>query len=227
MTPMPKDVLFVIGAGAGGGVVSWAFTLMTGGTFGISSIAALPLCTILGIAAALVAVYVITPTDVTKTGKLIGFAVFCGFLWKPVLDAARVVLNEHIQVAQTTSEVKKQVSELRSASAPAATASAEIGAKAQDTATEVAELLRSSETLNNVKVDEAAKSQAAEAVSAIVQTSTANPVAATLALEEIRLAAEQTNKPEVAKLARESMRRVERVTPAPAEPMTTTQPPPF
>ncbi|MFL6245788.1 MAG: hypothetical protein ACJ74H_07165 [Thermoanaerobaculia bacterium] len=210
---MPKDVILTLGAGAGGGVVSWAFTLMNDGKFIVNDWAALPLCIILGIAAALVAVYVITPTDVTKTGKLIGFAVFCGFLWKPVLDAARVVFSEHVQAAQTTTEVKKQVGELRSAAARTAsvptTASEVVGDKAQDTAAQVATLLRTSDHLSSAKVDEAATTQATDAVSAIAQTATANPEAATRALEVIREAAVEADQEGVAKFAASSMVQIQ------------------
>jgi len=80
---MPKDVKLVLASGAGGGVVSWAFTIISGSTFGLSVWGALPLCIILGAAAALIAVYVVIPADVSKTGKLIAFALLCGFLWKP------------------------------------------------------------------------------------------------------------------------------------------------
>jgi hypothetical protein len=40
---MPKDVRTVLWSGAGGGIVSWAFTILSGSTFGLSIWAALPL----------------------------------------------------------------------------------------------------------------------------------------------------------------------------------------
>lgn len=210
---MPKDVIYTVGSGAAGGVVSWAFTMMTDGKFIVTEWSALPLCIILGIAAAVVAVYVITPTDVTKTSKLIGFAVFCGFLWKPVLDASRVVFSQHVQAAQTTTEVKKQVAELKAATArtgAAETPRETIGEKAQDTASDVATLLRTSDHLNSEKVDDAAKTQATEAVTAIVQTATANPEAATRALDTIREAAADADQPGVERFARDSIIGIER-----------------
>jgi F0F1-type ATP synthase membrane subunit b/b' len=217
---MPNDVILVVGSGAGGGLVSWAFTIMTGGTFGVSTLAALPLCIILGIAAALVAVYVITPTDVTKTGKLIGFALFCGFLWKPVLDAARVVINEHVQVAKTSDDVSKHLTELRAVTAQtAATPVAPtpireaIGDKAQEAASGVATLLRSSDNLGSAKIDENANQQATEAVQAIVQTATVNPEAATKALEVIREAATDADHDSVAKLATAGMVQIQNAGP--------------
>jgi hypothetical protein len=121
-----------------------------------------------------------------------------------------------VQAAQTTTEVKKQVSELKSATAKTAstpeTASG-IGVKAQDTATEVATLLRTSDHLSSAKVDEAATTQATEAVTAIEQTATANPEAATRALDVIREAAVEADQPGVAKFAMESMTRIENAGP--------------
>lgn len=202
---MTADVKYVLGGGAGGGLVSWAFTLMTGATFGLGPWMALPLCVILGTAAALVAVYVITPTDTSKTGQLIGFAVLCGFLWKPVLDAGRIVIGERIGAARSVAEVKQQVTELKAASTPAA-----VAANAQEAAVGAAELLRSSETLDNPGVEKQATTGATEAVNAIAETSTANPAAATLALQEIKIAADKADNPHVSRLAEQKIEMIGR-----------------
>src|SRR5438046_2943480 len=104
---MPKDVRIVLLSGAGGGLTWWAYTVATkGSTFGLDEWAALPLGLILGMAAALIAVYVITPADVTKVGKLIAFSVLCGFLWKPVLDAGKAMLTDQFQTAQRSEQVR-------------------------------------------------------------------------------------------------------------------------
>lgn len=198
---MPADVKFVLGSGAGGGLVSWAYTLMIGQTFGLGSWLALPMCVILGTAAAVVAVYVVTPTDTSKTGRLIGYALLCGFLWKPVLDAGRIVITERLEAAQSAASVGKQVTELRAAATPEA-----VAVNAKQTAEGASELLRSSDTLDNPGVEKRATEQASAAVDAIAETSTANPAAATLALEEIKDAAEKAGNDEVMKLAREKIR---------------------
>ena len=184
---MPNDVKLVVGAGAGGGLVSWAFTIMTGASFGLDIWSALPMCVILGAAAAVVAVYVITPTDTSKTGRLVGYAVLCGFLWKPVLDAGRVVIAQRIEAAQTATEVKAGATELRMTAAPA------VAAKAHETADGAAELLRTSDRLDNKNLEKEATVRATDAANAIAETSTANPAAATLALDEIRKAAVESD----------------------------------
>lgn len=211
---MPPELKFVLGAGAGGGLVSWAFTIMTGATFGLGMFPALLMCVILGTAAAVIAVYVITPTDTSKTGRLIGYALLCGFLWKPVLDAGRVLIAQRIEVAQTAAEVKKHVDELKTS--PPATSTAAVGDKAHDVGDSAAELIRTSDRLDNPNLQKEASTQATEAVNVIAETSTANPVAAKLALEEIKKAADDSNNVNLANFAASRIEQIERA------PVTTT-----
>ncbi len=208
---MPKDVKLVIGSGAGGGLVSWAFTLMTGATFGLDMWVALPLCVILGTAAALVAVYVVTPTDVSKTGRLIGFAVLCGFLWKPVLDAGRIVINQRIEAAQTSAELKVQLGQLKTATSAPASA----GTNAQEVGSQASELLLTSDRLGNSRLEKQATEQATEAIGVIADSAKVDPAAAAFALEEIKKAAESSDNPELVGLAGAALRDLAPRTPPP------------
>jgi hypothetical protein len=209
---MPKDVKIVIASGAGGGLVSWAFTLMTGATFGLNTWAALPLCVVLGMGAALAAVYVITPTDVSQTARLIGYAVLCGFLWKPVLDAGRIVITDKIHADQTSADLKAHVSDLKSATAPS-----QVAASAPAAADNASELLHTAHKIDNPGLSKQAATQATDAVNAIAATSTANPAAATAALSQIRVAAEKTNQPNVARLAATRIMAIQTQRPAPTQ----------
>jgi hypothetical protein len=218
---VPKDVKLVLGSGAGGGLVSWAFTVISGSTFGLSVWAALPLLIILGAAAALVAVYVVIPADVTKTAKLIAFAVLCGFLWKPVLDAGRIVITQRLEVSATTAEVKKNVAELKAA--PPAT----VAAKAHEAADAASELLRTGDRLANPQIAREASVRATEAVNAIAETSAVDPAAATVALQQISAAASNSNDENVAILANRSIAIIQqdRVSSAPLPPPAAVLPP--
>lgn len=200
---MAKEVKIVIFAGAGGGIVSWAFTIITGATFGLNKWEALPLCIILGAASALFAVYIITPTDVKKTAKLIAFSVLCGFLWKPVLDAGRLVITQRLEVNQTTARVQSEVAQLKTAP-PAA-----IPAKVHDTADAAAELLRAADRVGSPDLVQGAADQATVAADVIVQTSTADPRAATFALQEIKIAAAESKNAEVETLVAQRIKAVE------------------
>lgn len=193
---MPKDVKIVILSGVGGGLVSWAYAIMIGPTFGLSVWAALPLCLVLGPGAALAAVYVLTPTDISQTGKLIGYAVLCGFLWKPVLDAGRVVFTQRRDNAKTSAELKTQITQLKTE-----TAAPQIASKAHIAADNAAELLRTADKIDNPNLQKEAAGQASDAINAIAATSTADPISATAALNQVRIAAEKSNAPDVANLA--------------------------
>lgn len=179
--------------------MSWAFTIISGSTFGLSLWAALPLSVILGAAAALIAVYVIIPADVTKTGKLIAFALLCGFLWKPVLDAGKIVITQRLEASETKNEVRKEVAALKSAP-PAA-----VPAKAHQAADAASELLRTGDRLDNPSIAKDASEQAKEAVSAIAKTSTVDPSSATVALQQISKAAFNSDNKEVAAFADRSI----------------------
>jgi len=216
---MSKDVKIVIVAGAGGGLVSWAYTIIAGATFGLSNLTALPLCIILGTAAALVAVYVITPTDVRKTGQLIGYAVLCGFLWKPVLDAGRIVINQRIEAGRTAEQLKTQLDQLKGTEA----APVAVGEKSNAAAGNAAELLRASDQLGNQNLGKQAAAQAAETVDAIADKASVNPAAATSALDEIKMAAEDSGNRDVAHLATERIQMIKRSYPLDLVPLA---PPP-
>ncbi|HEX6096956.1 MAG TPA: hypothetical protein VF432_11580 [Thermoanaerobaculia bacterium] len=183
---MSKDVRLVLLSGGGGGVVSWAYTMIGGAAFGLNEFLALPLSIILGAAAALVAVYIVIPADTTKTAKLTAFAVLCGFLWKPVLDAGRLVITQNLKASETKAEVKTNVAELKAASPAAAPI------KAQEAADSAAELVRIGDTLGNPAISENATKQATEAAQAIAQTPTLDPLAAKAALQQINHAAIET-----------------------------------
>jgi len=212
---MERDVKIVIGAGAGGGLVSWAFTIMTGASFGLDKWSALPLCVVLGMGAALAGVYVITPTDVKQTGRLIGFAVLCGFLWKPVFDSGRAVITEKIQADQTSADLKSHVSELKRATTPP-----QIATSSHITADNASELLRTADRIDSPDLQKQAASQATDAVNAIAITSTADPLSATAALNQIRTAAEKADEQDVAHLAALKITHIQKMLPVNGAPQS-------
>lgn len=206
---MPKDLRFVLAAGAGGGLLSWAFTIVTeNATFGLSIWEALPLCVILGMGAAVVAVYVITPTDTSKTAQLIGYAVLCGFLWKPVLDAGRVLVNQHIEAAQRSATLATHVDAIKTALTPAAAV-----AKANDAADGAVELIHTATRVDNPALQQRVTTQATAAVNAIAETSTADAPAATISLDKVKKAAELSGNIEVANFAEGKLATIRRMNP--------------
>lgn len=203
---MPRDLRFVLAAGAGGGLLSWAFTIVTeNATFGLSIWAALPLCVILGAGAAVVAVYVITPTDTSKTAQLIGYAVLCGFLWKPVLDAGRLLVNQHIEATQRSAALETHLNAIKTAPTPAAAV-----AKANDAADGAVELLHTSKRVDNPALQQRVTTQATTAVNAIAETSTADPTAATTSLAKIKKAAETSGNVELVNVVTQRLDKIQR-----------------
>jgi hypothetical protein len=192
---MPKDVKLVLFAGAGGGLLSWIYTIMVGTTFGIDRWLALPCCIALGMGSALIAVYVITPTDVSKTGQLIGYAVLCGITWKPILDAGRVVISQRIEVSQQRQQTQAAAQQLKTA--PPAEVTKQVAAAVDSTT----KLLRGADRLGSDELKKDAAQPAKEAVNAIAATSTHDPEAAKVALHEIALAARESDNLDVAKVA--------------------------
>lgn len=192
---IPFEFKFVVFAGAFGGLVSWAYSAVTGTTFGLTYALALPCCLILGAFAALVAVYQITPTDVTQFGKLMTYAALCGFMWKPMIDAAKLTITERLSVASENRSADRALANLTTA-APAA-ASAQIVA-AKDSVTD---LLDSSRTLGSPELEHKATEKATEAVEAIAQSAEKSPEVAAAAINEIQIKATETNNPELAKVA--------------------------
>jgi len=96
------------------------------------------------------------------------------------------------------------VAELKTA-APAA-----VAGKAHQAADAASELLRAGDRLDNPEIEKEASSQAAEAVNAIAQTSTADPATATVALQQISNAAANADNQHVARLANQSIIAIQR-----------------
>jgi hypothetical protein len=202
---MTTDQKIVLGAGAFGGLVSWAYTILAGTTtFQVSYALAVVLCVILGIAAAFIAVYLLTPTDTSQTRKLMAYAILCGFMWKPVLDGGSLLIKQRKGVADLTDQVPQQASNLTTASP------AQVPQKRTETEVSAAKLLRESSSLGNPDVKESATKPVTAAVDAIAATSTQNPAAAQQSLEHIAQTARETDNLAVLEYTQKKLRLIPR-----------------
>ncbi len=197
---MSIDQKIVLAAGAFGGLASWAYSILVGTSFGVGMWLALPLCVILGIAAAFIAVYMITPTDLTQTGRLLGYALLCGIMWKPVTDGATVLIQQRMELAKGGTQVKQQASMLTS------TPPAQLSAKVNEATDAATKLLHDSSQVSSPELKSDSAKPVADAVNAIAATSSRNPAEAKKALEKIAVTAQQTNHPEVHAMALEKLR---------------------
>jgi hypothetical protein len=201
---IPSEFKFVLASGAFGGLVSWAYSAMAGTTFGLTKALALPCCLILGAFAALIAVYQITPTDVTQVGKLITYAALCGFMWKPVIDGGKLAITERIEVATGKRGTERALDNLSSA-APAAAPSQIVAAKDS-----VTDLLESSNNLGSPELQQQATEQATDAVHQIADSAEKSPQVAAEAIQDIQTKANETNNPQLAAVAGAKLRQISR-----------------
>lgn len=94
-----QEVRYVLIAGAIGGLASWAYGMVLGEPVP-GGVWAVPVAVFLGAFAAGVAVYVLTNTDTSAVARTLFFAMLCGFVWKPVLDAGKALVQQTIQQRQ-------------------------------------------------------------------------------------------------------------------------------
>ena len=87
--------LFVIAAGATGGVLSWIYAMTIGQPPATSGIWTLFAWMAFGMAAAYLGVYLIANTDTSVLSRCLAFALLCGFSWKPTLEAADALYQKH------------------------------------------------------------------------------------------------------------------------------------
>lgn len=200
---MSKDQKIVLAAGAFGGLASWAYSVMAGTPLYTDKWSALPLCVILGVAAAFIAVYMITPTDVTQAGRLLGYALLCGIMWKPVIDGATIIMKQKTTVQVATNNTASAATTLANAAAP------QIDTRRAETTDAVTKLLQVSDQLANPDAKQAAAQPATQAVNAIAATSSQNPVEARKSLQKIADTAAQTNHTEVRSLALKKLQLIQ------------------
>lgn len=196
MTPqVSAEMKFVAKCGAIGGVVSSLYTYMAGATYGLPWWIAVPLCVPLGAVAAIIAVFYVTPTDTSKANQLVAYAMICGIMWKPVIDAGKALIAQHVEAAGSKSQTATLVAEVKN------TPPAALPGRLNDIAGATARLLSASDTIDNPKLRSDATTQAKQAVAVVAAQADENPKTARVALDEINTAAKKADNPEVAQAA--------------------------
>src|SRR5437899_1813889 len=116
-------------------------------TYGLPWWVAVPLCIPLGAVAGIIAVFYVTPTDTSKTNQLVQYAMLCGIMWKPVIDAGKALVTQHLEAAGSKSQTKSLVAQVPNT--PAA-----LNAQFNDIAITTAKLLSMSHTIDNPKLQD-------------------------------------------------------------------------
>lgn len=148
---IPEGVTVVLGAGAFGGLASWAYSLTVGRMLDMHwSLAAL-LCILLGAVAGLLGVYIIAKSDTRDRVHLIAFAVLCGLSWRPIIDGA----SAYVQLKNLNEEDAEH----------ATTALA--GGKPDEVADAAGRLMRTSARLNDPRRQPQAEALVAKSVESL------------------------------------------------------------
>lgn len=114
-----REVVFILVFGAFGGRSRGCMQRQSVNHFQINVLASLVASTVLGTGAAFVGVYVIANTDTRDFLRCLGFALLCGFSWKPVYDAGSALVNQQIKISQAREVTQKATAAVAEFSATA------------------------------------------------------------------------------------------------------------
>ncbi len=91
-----KEVLLIIAGGAIGGLLSWVYSITLGLSTVLAGWQAVVASVTLGMGASFLGVYLIANTDTAPFYDALGFAVLCGFAWKPIYDGGAHLLTRQL-----------------------------------------------------------------------------------------------------------------------------------
>lgn len=188
-------LLFVLVAGAVGGLLYWIIAKWTGSqlpvVFGAGTV---PVLMLLGALAATVGVYVLTASDMGAIRTYV-FAILCGLAWQPMLSAgARLASNA--AASNQTAQVGQQVQQIHTATQSGS--SAQVTAAVQQSVPVINKnLALSSSTADAAKKTEILDSSK-QAINQLEQSATKAPDASVDALQNVSVGASNAGAPSVA-----------------------------
>jgi hypothetical protein len=159
-----RDFVFVLTAGGVGGLFSSLYDIFE--KKGVESICVylvtIPVGCILGALAALVGVYLIANTDRKALPRCVVFALMCGFVWQPVIQAGRSLITN--QMTSKDAEASKLAeSAATDAGKLQGTASEVLPEKIKESAATIRDAIKAGAKVDNpaVKKEVAAKTEEA------------------------------------------------------------------
>lgn len=93
-----KQIGFILGFGALGGLLSIVYAATLGQPLPSSAWWTFPASAMLGMFAGFIGVFVIANTDTRDFLRCLGFALLCGFSWKPMYDAGSALVSQQTKV---------------------------------------------------------------------------------------------------------------------------------
>lgn len=200
-----REFGLVIIFGGIGGFLSWIYIITVGQPLPQTWWKAILASIALGMGAGFIGVYVIANSDTRALFRCLGFALLCGFSWKPVYDAGGALIKQ-----TTTRQAEQQVLSLSKTSEKLALDLSKappelLPSKINETTKTTIDLLRALPKVDNPNIRSEVQSRAHEAVTAIKNVTTQNPEEAVKALTEIGTVAVETKEPQIANLTIQSL----------------------
>lgn len=192
----------ILGAGAFGGALSWAYSITLGLPLHLGGTGAVLLSILLGAGAALVGVYVLANTDLSQVGRALAFAVLCGFSWQIIYQAGQSTVNRlQAKDAVASSAKNTEIITQQLAAAPAAKKDEVV----KELAGQTTSLLTAAEKADSKEAEKKATSVSISALQALGQTPPAASPQVSAAAEQIAAVAIDTGNRPVAKKAIETL----------------------
>lgn len=209
-----KSTLLVVGAGMIGGLVFWVLTRITGILpFDWLWYASVPTALLLGGVSSFLGVFLLANSDTSKTTELkhtLAFALICGVVWSPVIDAAKQVVLGAV-AANKADTAKTDASQLNATVSTGSTAAVENQvAKTQQTTLDAVKTLP---TVTNAGVRQKVLSDSQDALSALVDASSKAPEASVNAIATIGNEAASSGDPTVARKTLDALTRLQKRSP--------------
>ena len=207
-----RPLLYVMVAGAVGGLTSWLLQWLAGLTpFQKPAIFGIPALIVVGAVAAVAGVYLIANSDTKELLHTLAFALVCGVFWQPVLDAAELYVSHSVTEHQAS--VQAQTNENLSSFSKAENPTA-VKTKVSDAAAITTQLLDRAPAVQDPNLKKKVIGQSNQTIQAIGQASDKAPQQAIQSLQEIGEAAVRSGQSDVARSAILQLNDIEKKNPS-------------
>lgn len=192
----------VVAAGGLGGILSWIYSLSVGEPLSLSLVPAFLSAIVLGMGAAFIGVYVLANSDTQTLMRTLGFALLCGFCWKPVFDAGKALVYTRIEESSVR-EAAEGLDEDLEALTDATGTELTLGIAAVEGAT--SDLIRSAGAVMDPRLRAEIRNLTSRSVAALGEVASQQPEAVATALGSIGTAAIESSRPDVSLMATRSL----------------------
>jgi hypothetical protein len=166
---------------------------------------ALPTAIFLGAFAAGVGVYVLTNTNTAAFAHTMFFAALCGFVWRPVIDAGKAVVNQAIQQKENKEAEDLSNKAVDIASSLTNTPPSQLPTKLDELNNATLAAVDALPQVNNMRVKRQIETRINQALRMVSQTAHNDPQGASKLIQSVGETATKNQAPAVANLALSSL----------------------